>query len=256
MYDDTNWCLACDCRFDSPGPYCLQCQDAVEQFLLDDLDDEAIRHRAFDAPHAQWSGNGPAGIAAWAAEIHSLTPVSPPCSSYSSKSPPPDQSRLPKLLRSYRSPAPPALGVTHPITALPSPACPISTPRQQSTFCSSLSLESLGKQSLLSALTDSSLATPASALPLGVPWTKPSFFDTLATHVRSWVAPSSLVASSPAVSRDHPHLSLTAAKQHETQPKFTLLAQRFFDGPDTAWRFQTTILVAEPRTRGRSPART
>ncbi|KAG6868789.1 hypothetical protein C0993_010419 [Termitomyces sp. T159_Od127] len=234
---------------DGPGPYCsFQCRDDAEQVLVDDLDDDAIYRRAFHAPHARWSGNGPAGIAAWAADIPPLT---------RSRSSSPERSRrLPKLLRSHRRPAPPALGVTLPTTVLPSPAYPISTPRPQSTFCSSLSLESLGKQSLLSVLTESSLATPTSTFPLGVPSTKPSFFGTLATHVRSWVAPSPLVASSPVVYRDHPHLSPIAAKQHETQPKLTLFAQRPFDGPDTVWKLQTTILVAEPRSRGRNPART
>lgn len=240
---------------DGPGPYCsFQCRDAVEQPLVDDLDDEVIYHRAFDAPHAQWSGNGTAGILAWAAEIPSLSPPLPPRPRSPDKSPS-ERSRLPKLLRSYRRSAPPALGVTLPTTIPHSPAYPIATPRQQSTFRSSLSLESLGKQSLLSALTDSSLTTPVSTLPLGVPWTKPSFFGTLATHVRSWVAPSPLVASSPVITCDHPHLSPTAGKQHGTQqPKFTLFTQRLLDGSDTAWRLQTTILVAEPRSEGRKPA--
>ncbi|KAG5340931.1 hypothetical protein C0989_012444 [Termitomyces sp. Mn162] len=225
--------------------------DSAERPLIDDLDDEVIYHRVFDAPHSQWTGNGAAGILAWASEI-------PP----SLASPPPrprTASSLPKLLRSNRCTAPPALGVTAPPSVIPSPTYPITTtPRQQSTFCSSLSLESLGKQSLLSALSESSLATPASTLPLGVPpTTKPSFFGTLATHVRSWVASSSpLVASSPVASPDLPHISSTVAKQHEPQPKFVLLAQRHIDGPETAWRLQTTILVAEPRSRGRNPSRT
>ncbi|KAG6890296.1 hypothetical protein C0995_009502 [Termitomyces sp. Mi166 len=242
-------------QHDGSGPYCsFECRDSVEQPLLDELDDEVIYHRVFDAPHSMWTGNGAAGIIAWASEIPPSSPPSPPRSPSVSKAP---SARLPKLLRSHCRPAPPALSVTAPPTILPSSTDPIITPRQQSAFCSSLSLESLGKQSLLSALTESSLATPASTLPLGVPPTKPSFLDTLATHVRSWVTPSSpLVALSPVASRDCPSLSPTAAKPHGPRPKFTLLAQRHLDGPETAWRLQTTILVAEPRSRGRNPSRT
>ncbi|KAF5383535.1 hypothetical protein D9615_003691 [Tricholomella constricta] len=129
---DTNWCLNCDCHFEGTGPYCSP--------LCYGRDDQAMYHN----------------ILAWAADIpppHSTTLTHPNAST----------SRLPKLLRPNQRPAPPALCVTSPRPALPSPARPIlmhSPPESTS---------------------ESSLATPASIA---------SFLGVITTHVRSWVAPS------------------------------------------------------------------
>ncbi|KAG6819972.1 hypothetical protein H0H93_006875 [Arthromyces matolae] len=211
-YDDTNWCL------DGEGPFCSdECRNTnpPSQYVVHN-DEDHFEYRS------HWSGNDPAGIHAWAADIppgssswpSSSCSSSPPSSSRSvskTPSPKPSRTRLPKLLRSYHLPGPPALGFTAPTPMLPSPTNPITTARQSSTFSSSVSLESLGsKHSLLSAPTDSSLATPASTFPLGVPPPKPSFFGTLATHVRSWVAPSAMaIPSSPPLSGDCHDIALT-----------------------------------------------
>ncbi|KAF8885032.1 hypothetical protein BD779DRAFT_748825 [Infundibulicybe gibba] len=148
---DTDWCLSCDRHFEGSGPYCsTACQSSSSST------DEFIHHPA-------WVGSkDPAGIIAWAAHI----PPGPP-----------------------RTMNPP----TH---------SPLSSPQSSSTpkdhrprwqHIAALSIEtagSIGKTSLLSALTDSPIATPVSARPVPVPQPRPSVFTTLATHVRSWVSPS------------------------------------------------------------------
>ncbi|KAF8074768.1 hypothetical protein FPV67DRAFT_1445796 [Lyophyllum atratum] len=284
---DTNWCLTCDCHFDGPTPYCsVDCQDksgpsrynyeSPSEIYSDDdeFDEEIIYHQVDDVqPHAQWTGNGSAGILAWAAEI----PPSSPCASSTasssrscSKTPSPSAStsRLPKLLRPNQRPAPPALSISTPRPVVPPPTRPILT-QQYSAFPSRLSLdaESMGKTSLLSGATDSSLATPAStlAMPIASTRPKPSILCAITTHVRSWVAPNFPVIASPSSPSHLKHqITPLTARQGEPQ-KFTVVAHTrpspaldisysSFDDAAPTWKLSTTGLD-HSRARGRKLSR-
>jgi hypothetical protein len=186
-------------------------------------------------------------ITAWAADIPSNSPTSLPNPSSSSFLPP-------NLLH----PVPPTLSITTPRPPASPPSLPIST----STTTAALSispfddLDTFPQSSLLSAATDSSLATPASAHP--VPFSsfkhntgdRPSIFGTLATHVRSWVSPSTPIPpslprhriSAPTDSRNHnalprpqsPHMNLTFSSPSPA------------DDNAPVWHLSSTILVDKP----------
>ncbi|KAG6812827.1 hypothetical protein H0H92_016096 [Tricholoma furcatifolium] len=207
MYDDSNWCLVCECLVDGNAPFCSpHCQSNYQHD-----DDQVIYHHVAHARTAD--------IIAWAAHI-------PPTTTDQS------QHRLPKLLRPHRRPAPPALSVSIPPFAAPSPSRPISThPHKYSACSSSISLASTSEHSLLSAPTESSLATPTSTLPLPIPSHKSSLLGAFASHVRSWVAPS---------------------------PVSSLLVSQAFDPQqisESNWKV-SAILVDPPRPRGRKTSRT
>ncbi|KAG6919539.1 hypothetical protein DXG01_005129 [Tephrocybe rancida] len=236
MYDDTNWCMGCDCQFDGPGVYCsLECSPDTyykpsvfynnqEEDDDDDDDDEVIYHHVNDAPMARWIGNGSAGILAWAADVEPTSPSSPssPCVPRSrsaftlavkhhsprSKTPRPKPAsaspvastfRVPKLMQLNRRTALPALSVTLPPHIVPAAARP--SPSPIFTLQQQYPASSTGSLSQASEPTDSSLATP----PLGA---------SLLGALRSWVAP----ASEPmVVDSVHHHDGLTpsAAKRFE-----------------------------------------
>ncbi|GLB43448.1 hypothetical protein LshimejAT787_1303490 [Lyophyllum shimeji] len=283
---DTNWCLSCDCHFEGSGPYCSpdcqdkagpsRCYDPPSEYYSDneEFDDEVIYHQVDDTQvHAQWTGNGAAGILAWAAEIPPASPPSAGSSRSCSRTPSraTSISRLPKLLRPHRRLAPPALCVSTPQPVVPPPTRPILT-QQYAAFCSRVSLdaESMGKTSIFSGATESSLATPAStlAVPIASPRSKSSILGAITTHVRSWVAQTSPAIASPS-SPTQPKNRISPATAMANEPhKFTIVAhtQSSFapdlsysslDDADLKWRFSTAGPPARerPRARGRKLSR-
>ncbi|KAG5645733.1 hypothetical protein DXG03_005429 [Asterophora parasitica] len=170
---DTNWCLACDCHFEGAGPYC----SPVCKGIPDDDDDDVLFHQITDVRDVP----AYAGILAWASSIPPSSPPdhapTPSTSRSSSKS---RRSRLPKLMRPHQRAATPAMSMTVPRTVLPSsPTRPILTPQQHHFFSEASPGPSTATASLVSAPTESSLATPASTLALG----------RIGTLVRDWVSP-------------------------------------------------------------------
>lgn len=162
-----------------------------------------------DQEPAQYTGTDIDGILAWAAQIpHSAAPYSAPpieeCDaslSASSWSPSASSSSLrpPKLLLPHRKALPPSLCMSTPKPTIPQPSIPIHARRQSISDLVRDHPTILSRESMTSLVTDS-VATPTSGLAeQAIPG---SFFSHLATHVRSWVAPSS-----------HPK-----ASQHAVQP--------------------------------------
>ncbi|EAU90129.1 hypothetical protein CC1G_05667 [Coprinopsis cinerea okayama7 len=218
---DIDWCLTCSKHLDNTtSPYCSwECRPRAgpsnlcsyphqelsydaelddEQSLNDD--DDAIYHTVNDVSHHY------SGIEAWAAAIPAGAPCEEPRpvpakrsrppsvrSSRSSISSPTSVStvtyRPPELLKPHR-PVPPTLCMSTPRTVPSSPSLPIVTPQQQiaefSTAAYSGGTMSTGHTSI-----ESSLATPASTKALPFSDRKSSsMLDSIASHVRSWVAPS------------------------------------------------------------------
>ncbi|KAG6855950.1 hypothetical protein H0H87_009116 [Tephrocybe sp. NHM501043] len=228
---------------DGPGVFCSpQCADSPlpcrKPCSACSDDDDVIIH------HVRWTGNDTAGILAWAADIEPTSPAlpAPPVPPSASPSRTPSQAlHIPKLMLLGRRPAPPALSVTAPSTVVPPPSKPLNTALTRTEVCSSLSLQSLGKNSIASAPTDSSLATPPNLPSFPA---KQSLLGSLATHVRSWVAPSPLDHDFHTKHLDH--FTVLATSHHPPHS-------------DSPWRISSTILVAQPRPpRGRSlrPSRT
>jgi hypothetical protein len=227
---DTDWCLSCGRRVDGAAPYCsrecLSYDDPsplnmfanFEEPLSESASSSSQEHTEFEqfeptpAPTTtSWvTIKGPAGIAAWAADIPLGAPAGAPASpiaitptrirsplvrSPKSNSPASPTLRPPVLLLPHHRPTPPTLCMSTPHTTLPYPSLPVLTPQQHVTLAAlgpadSVS-PSMGKTSLLSARTESLVATPSSPLALALPSSaKPSVLGALATHVRSWVSPS------------------------------------------------------------------
>lgn len=136
----------------------------------------------------RWTGNDSAGISAWAADI----PYGPPAIPSSSSSPSHSVHRPPQLLSRHPRIIPPSLCKN---TSTPRAIPPLSTPKPLRL---TVQPSDNGRTSLKSALTESSLATPASSHPIQ----QPLGLGDIYSHVRSWVTPSSLVhfkrAPSPA----------------------------------------------------------
>jgi len=192
---DLDWCLTCEKRVDGPSPYCSpQCGPYDDPIDVDD--DESVVSDIFFSDHAsRWLGNGSAGIEAWAREIPAGPPAgpastqcSPSASEYSFSS----NSYRPQLLTSSHRAVPPALCKP---TPRPQPAplsTPIVTPQpyQSANGMAQTNPDSIiSKISLKSALTESSIATPASTHPMPIS-RKPSLIGDMYNHVRSWVSPS------------------------------------------------------------------
>ena len=237
---DTDWCLNCERSFVRPplvltnpdahphlqegiGPYCSSDCQALAAPVYKGHDTDIIYHSIDVAPvHSRWSGKGPAGIRAWAADIEhgSMADLSRPPSPRPPKprSPRPSTSRLPALMHRKQRPAPPALSISTIRPSLPSPSHPIRTPPQlrPAEFLNH-SQDSIGKASLASGATESTLATPASSS-LSVPVTphhqKSSVFAALATHVCSWVAPTPAALASASGNR-----------KNTSKSKFTVVAR-------------------------------
>ncbi|THH06654.1 hypothetical protein EW146_g9543, partial [Bondarzewia mesenterica] len=137
-----------------------------------------------------WTGNDYAGIVAWARQVSPGLPSDLHQVDSNTPSLPPKDKVLhrPKLLSICRRPLPPSLSVSSPQPVLPQPSRPILTPNSSSssaarTLFHRYSIDDLSIAT--SFLTDSVLATPASADPPPPP--KPSLLGTIATQMRSWV---------------------------------------------------------------------
>ncbi|TFK39342.1 hypothetical protein BDQ12DRAFT_722224 [Crucibulum laeve] len=296
---DTDWCLTCETHFEGNGPYCSRdCQTRAgpssfpqssyhvdsdsASFDNDDLyDDEIIYHQVDDAPRCQWNGNGYTGILAWASEIPTGVPAGADASSLSDEIAPlssPSTSslgsityRAPQLLRPNR-PIPPTLCMSTPRPAPSSPSRPIVTPQQHMAALSiahSGDTSSMGKTSLLSGATESSIATPASANPVPISASRrPSMLHSITSQVRSWVAPSSQIPSPSNVKQRI--LPSSASKRPTDSQTFNVLARKVassspssFDASDDehppVWYMSSAIFVNAPKgaskpSRGRQVA--
>ncbi|TFK18455.1 hypothetical protein FA15DRAFT_253119 [Coprinopsis marcescibilis] len=205
---DTDWCLTCSkhlpntaasycsihCRY-AAGPstatYCYPPTDDADDEYDDDDETLFDELAVDDAPVYHHS----AGISAWAASI----PAGPPCpprmrrsaaQSRKSPSPKPPSSpasvstityRPPELLRPHR-PVPPTLCMSKPQPVPSSPSVPVMTPQAE--------LQELSAASTHTSADSSLLATPASTYLMPFSDRKHSVIDSIASHVRSWVAPS------------------------------------------------------------------
>lgn len=193
---DTDWCLHCSRRFDGglQGAYCSQ-----ECFQRDHPNSSvpSLSHfaplplvvdDALSPSPTRWMGNDHAGILAWAREVSPGLPSD-------DRDQTPSHSRKtsrPKLLSvPHRRPLPPSLSVASPHTVRPEPSKPIRAPHPSSSH--PLPHRSLDGSSITTSLLTDSVATPVSTLdhPLSQ---KTSLLGALATHVRSWVAPTRLPA--------------------------------------------------------------
>jgi hypothetical protein len=280
---DTDWCLNCECSFVRPvpntvhpdahpprtqegiGPYCSpDCQETAGP-VRNDHDTDVIYHSI--APvHSRWSGTGPAAIRAWAADIESssssIAHLSPPPSPRPPKprSHRPSTSRLPALMHRKQRPAPPALSISTVRPALPSPSRPIRTPPQlrPAEFLNQ-SQESIGKASLASGATESTLATPASSS-LSVPVTphhqKSSVFAALASHVCSWVSPTpaALASASGHVKKttESQKTKFTVVARTRHSPALDIYASESDDDDDdqaSVWHLSRTFVLDPPPMR-------
>lgn len=203
-------------------------------------------------PTARWTGNDFAGISAWAAEVPYGPPTDPstPSSPSSPSSPSHTVHRPPQLLSRHPRTIPPAL-CTDTLRATP-PSTPLHTlkPRHPT-----MQPPNVSRISLKSALTESSLATPASSHPMPISTIRrPLALDGIYSHVRSWVTPSptsppkvkpfKLTPSALNSARLHP-VNVTSVKV--VSPPDTLL-----DEDALHWKFSTIILEQPPK---RAPER-
>ncbi|CAA7269278.1 unnamed protein product [Cyclocybe aegerita] len=211
---DIDFCLTCNRKTDD-SLYCSpECagpsqippprvySDDDDDELSDSTDDDVILHEVEEISSGlRWTGNDNAGIQAWAAEIPFGAPAggcsSPIDDAYSISSMSSTNYRPPQLLKSPRRVVPPTLCMTTPRPEPPPPSTPMLTPRRQSSLVSVLrNSHETNRTSLISAPTDSSLATPASSHPVPVPiisQRKPSTIGEMYSQVRSWVSPSPVV---------------------------------------------------------------
>jgi hypothetical protein len=153
------------------------------------------------SPNCWRPGSDHEGIRLWAANIphgssDGTLPSKPPRASSRSSSRP---MRTPKLLLSNLRPAVASLCMSTVQPSFPEPSKPLITPQQSITSMNfAKSAGSMTMSSLHSAITDSVIATPSSARVANTICTEqqqeqkynmPHMLDTLAVHVRSWVAP-------------------------------------------------------------------
>lgn len=196
---------------------------------------------------SRWTGNDSAGISAWAAEI----PYGPPADPSSSSSPSHSVHRPPQLLSRHPRIIPPAL-CTDTLRATP-PSTPLHTPKLRYP---TVQPPDISRISLKSALTESSLATPASSHPMPISIQRPLGLDGICTHVRPWVTPS---PTSPAKVKP---LKLTPSARNTRLCPVNVTSVKVVSPPDTPhgfldedalhWNVSTIILEQPPK---RAPER-
>lgn len=135
-----------------------------------------------------------------------------------------------------------------------SPSRPIFTPKLYSAALSMSRFgdaDSMGKISVLSADTDSSLATPASNQ--SVPFTPSkhlpdhhSILGALATHVRSWVSPSTPLDLSLHSKPSDTHKFSLHHSQHSSAVNITFPSPSPADDDSPVWHLSSTIRVDKP----------
>ncbi|KAF8801267.1 hypothetical protein BYT27DRAFT_7262078 [Phlegmacium glaucopus] len=196
---DVDWCLTCEKRVEAPNLYCssdcryLAASSSTfsDHLYPDEDDDEIIIFHPVDAvtplldTTSRWTGNDSAGILAWAAEIPYGPPADDSFSSFTLQS----VYQPPQLLPPHHQIVPPSLCTNTPKRANPPPSSPLLVtpkPRHISPDATIQPFDdpTTSRVSLKSALTDSSLATPASSHPT------PLNLCGIYSHVRSWVIPS------------------------------------------------------------------
>jgi hypothetical protein len=154
----------------------------------------------------------------------------------------------------------------------------ITTPQQQmAALTHSADVGSLGKHSVYSLMTESSLATPASirSAPISAPPRKPSVLGTIASQVRSWVTPSPLALPSPYQQQQQRKLPLVSANRRVDSQRFTLVAHAHNssafrvasssessldnsedDSEPPSWWVESSVLVHSPAIKGASAKHT
>ena len=222
-----------DCRYHA----------ASTSTLLDQDDDNFMFHPVHASSSCRWLGNDYAGISAWAAQVPYGLPADLSTSSFSHS-----VFRPPELLSCHPRITPPAL-CTDTLQATPPPA-PLhnSNPRHPT-----MQPPDVSRISLKSALTESSLATPASSHPMPISTIKPSLgLDGIYSHVRSWVTPSP--TSPPRVKPFKPTPSvLINTRLHPvsvTSVKVVSPPDTFHGFPDEDaphWKFSTIIVDQPPK---------
>ena len=182
---------------------------------------------------SRWSGNDSAGISAWAADI----PYGPPADSSVSSLTSNNIYRPSKLISRHHRIVPPTLCTNTPqaIPPLPPPSSPLRTPKPK-PYHPNAQHSDTSRISLKSAVTESSLATPASSHSMLISTSPhPLSIGGIYSHVRSWVMPptTSLVpckrATSPAKLKS---LKVTAPAH---SPR--VLPVKVVSPPDTSYGF-------------------
>jgi len=187
--------------------------------------DDVIFHPIDSAePTSRWFGSDSAGISAWAADIPSGAPPGDvqsldDQSSFYSFSNSTYRPLPPNLLKNPPRIVPPSLSMTTPPVAAPVPSTPVLTPRRQqsATSIAPSANTSMGQTSLTSAVTESSLATPASSNPVPIACVsqKPSVLEDMYVQVRSWVSPLPV----PIASTQRPQPQVTPTDLPKATPK-------------------------------------
>ncbi|KAF8661262.1 hypothetical protein AX16_001365 [Volvariella volvacea WC 439] len=258
---DTNWCLTCDRHFEGDGPYCsLSCEniainqqpstsrshlhysspseeedgDELDWVDCDEFDED--EHLVVEAAaKAPWVGNGTEGIRAWAETV----PLGAPVDDDTTPNGTPSSAlcRPPRLLIPQR-PVPPSLCMSTPQPAKPQPSQPILTPQQQyATLSMNQSVDavsSMGKISLHSAASESTLATPISSHSVPI---SSSVLGNIASRMASWVAPS--VHLGP----DSPHFQRSPRVPKEELPASDEFCK---DKNAPLWWASSTTIVESP----------
>lgn len=167
-------------------------------------------------------------------------------------------------MRPNQRPAPPALCLTKPHPPTVKPSRPILTPHQRIVGfspCQSLDAGSMGKTSLLSGATESSLATPASSMAVPV---SSKGKPTIMGAIRSWVAPTPPLTASPSSSprikvrpkQNEAHqFTIVAHARHSKALNIGFSASSSLDDSSPVWQLSSTIVVAPPREKIPSAAR-
>lgn len=195
-------------------------------------------------------GNDHAGISAWAAEIPYGAPADPSIS-YTSHS----AYRPTQLLSRHSKIVPPSLCTNTPQAITPPPSIPLRTAKPHPTIQPCYTSQT----SLKSALSDSPLATPASAHPMPISTIQQHHqhlpllnHGAVYSHLRSWVTPSpSFVPFKRATSPNKVKpLNLTISARNTNvkvvSPPDTPLG--FLDEDTVHWK-SSTILLEQPRLK-------
>jgi hypothetical protein len=182
-YSSLNYFSCSSLLQEAPYLYCspdCRYHAASTSTLLDQDDDNFMFHPVVDTSRCRWLDNDFAGISAWAAEVPYGLPADLSTSYTTSFSH--SLFRPPELLSFHPRITPPAL-CTDTLQATPPAPLHPRHPTMQPPDVSRISLKS--------ALTESSLATPASSHPMPISTIKPSLgLDGIYSNVRSWVTPS------------------------------------------------------------------